>query len=201
MIFRGRDRQEAPDFELLQKFRTTHNLSYLGDLFNRYSHLIYGISLHYLKDNDESKDAVLEIFDKLSGFSFDTDILNFKAWLLSLTKNYCIDKLRKKKRDKELISNYEFCGDHSLIMENSEYERLLGENEKELKLLELEKGIEKLSEEQKVCIKLFYFEDMSYKEIFEITGYSLKEVKSFIQNGKRNLRNLLTRQNAEFNAK
>ncbi len=200
MIFRGRDKQEVPDCELLQKFRTTHNLSYLGDLFNRYSHLVYGISLNYLKNHDESKDAVFEIFDKLSGFSFDKDILNFKAWLLSLTKNYCIDKLRKQKRDKELINHYDFAGDDSLVVENCEYERLLNENENELKLLNLEKGIEELSEEQKVCIKLFYFEDKSYKEIFEITGYSLKEFKSFIQNGKRNLRNFLTRQNVEFNA-
>ncbi len=200
MIFRGRDNQEVPDFELLQRFRETHDLSYLGDLFNRYSHLVYGISLNYLNDYDESKDTVLEIFDKLTGLSFDKNIVNFKAWLFSMTKNYCIDKLRKKKRDKEVLCYYDFSENDSQFMECGEFERLLNENEQEEKLLNLESGIKQLSMEQRTCIKLFYLENKSYREIFEITGYSLKEVKSFIQNGKRNLRNFLIDQNAEFNA-
>jgi RNA polymerase sigma factor (sigma-70 family) len=52
----------------------------------------------------------------------------------------------------------------------------------------LKKCIDQLKDEQKECIKLFYLEEKCYQEIAESTSYELKKVKSYIQNGKRNLR-------------
>jgi RNA polymerase sigma-70 factor (ECF subfamily) len=60
--------------------------------------------------------------------------------------------------------------------------------EKEKQFVALENAIEELSAEQKKCVDLFYLKEKSYVEIAEITGFTLNEVKSYIQNGKRNLK-------------
>jgi RNA polymerase sigma-70 factor (ECF subfamily) len=52
----------------------------------------------------------------------------------------------------------------------------------------LEKCIETLGDEQKQCVKLFYLQEKCYKEITESTGFDMNKVKSYIQNGKRNLK-------------
>ena len=66
---------------------------------------------------------------------------------------------------------------------------------KEVKLQQLEEGITKLNSEQKICVELFYLQNKSYVEVAEITGYELNQVKSYIQNGKRNLKIYLEKKN------
>jgi RNA polymerase sigma-70 factor (ECF subfamily) len=78
------------------------------------------------------------------------------------------------------------------VMENDEGMHLNQEDEKERMLKALENGVQLLNDHQRKCIELFYLKEKSYQEVAEQTGFSLNEVKSHIQNGKRNLKNYLS---------
>jgi RNA polymerase sigma factor (sigma-70 family) len=65
-------------------------------------------------------------------------------------------------------------------------------NEKEINLSNLNEALKSLAEKQRICVELFYLQEKSYNEVAEITGFTMNEVKSFIQNGKRNLKIYLT---------
>jgi RNA polymerase sigma factor (sigma-70 family) len=171
------------DSELLDKYRKTGDGTFFGELFKRYTHLVYGVCLKYLRDPDESSDAVMQIFEKLLGDLKKHEVSNFKSWLYSVAKNHCLMKLRKEPLMLRLEEEQE------IIMESGEEMHLL--NEKELQLVKLEKAMECLNTQQRKCVELFYIKEKSYKEITEETGYSIKEVKSYLQNAKRNLKNFM----------
>lgn len=174
---------DLTDSELLLKYRNTGDNYFFGELFKRYTHLVYGVCLKYLKDPDDSQDAVMQVFEKLMEDLKKHEIDNFKSWLYSVAKNHCLMKLRKE----PLMLRLEDDRDH--IMENEDSLHLL--NEKELQLVKLEKAMECLNDRQKLCVELFYLKEKSYREITEETGYSIGEVKSYLQNAKRNLRNYM----------
>ena len=92
-------------------------------------------------------------------------------------------ELRKRqstlKKELELKDNVHF------IMDLSDPEHL---KEKEKQIILMEEAILLLNEGQRVCIELFYLKNRSYNEIVAATGYSANDVKSYIQNGKRNLK-------------
>ena len=92
-------------------------------------------------------------------------------------------KIRDRKSTLELNQQ-----DERIIITDSDKESIV---EKEMNLTLLEEALEELNPEQKSCITLFYHHKKSYQQISEITGYSLLQVKSNIQNGKRNLKLLL----------
>ena len=152
----------------------------IGVLFDRYSHLVYAVSYNYLKDEDDCKDTVLHIFENLSNDLNKYEIRNFSSWLHVVTKNYSLRLLSKRKETLPII-NESFLTEE-LEEENPEFI---------IHLPNLSSAIEKLNEEQKICIELFYIKEKSYKEITEQTGYNLNQVKSYIQNGKRNLKLIL----------
>ncbi|MBA2584834.1 MAG: sigma-70 family RNA polymerase sigma factor [Bacteroidetes bacterium] len=159
-------------------------------LFQRHTHLVFGVCMKYLKDEENCKDAVMAIFEKLISDLLKHEISYFKSWLYTVSKNHCLTYLRNEggriDKFKEINKNeFEF-------MESGYSMHLNGDNEKENKLTLLESGIQLLNNQQKSCIELFYLKEMCYAEIVTITGYSLNEVKSYIQNGKRNLKNYLT---------
>ena len=124
----------------------------------------------------------MHVFEKLLVDLKKHQIQNFKSWLYTYSKNYCLMQLRKKTKEISMddISNFD-----SQLMESQQDSHLLKEKEVQLKQLETE--LSKLNNEQRECIKLFYFEERSYQEVADKTGYDLKKVKSYIQNGKRNL--------------
>ena len=174
------------DNELIALYKENRQKLLVGELYKRYTQFVFLISMKYLKNDDLSKDATLEIFEKLFDDLLRHEIENFKSWLHVVTKNYCLQKLRK---EKILLKNQnEFEKNSSGFMENATEFYPIDKNEKEEKLNQLENAIEKLKDTQKVCIKLFYLEEKSYTEIVEITGFPLKKVKSYIQNGKRNIK-------------
>lgn len=187
MFFKSYDKfQVKPDEWLIDKFTETGDLDFLGSLYERYMHLVYGVCLKYLKDRNASQDAVMQIFEKLIAELPKQDIENFKPWLHVISRNYCLMQLRSQKsrmvREEKMLQNNEF------FME-SDYE-LHHNNETvlELDLIALKKCIDELKSEQKECVKLFYLEEKCYKEITDATNFELKKVKSYIQNGKRNLK-------------
>jgi len=176
---------QKSDLELIAFYKQTDNLELLGILYNRYIHLVYGVSLKYLKNPDESQDAAMQVFEKLIESLKKHDIKNFKSWLHVTTRNHCLMELRSRKTrglktdaDLSLVSDMEF--------ETSEHHNSELKLENDLALMK--KCMEKLPEDQKKCIALFYLEQRSYKEVSLLAKFDLKKVKSFIQNGKRNIK-------------
>ncbi len=178
------------DNELIAKYKETSNNSYVGELFKRYSHLVFGVCMKYLKDTDNSKDAVMQIFEKLLTDLNKHKIDNFKSWLYSVSKNHCLMSIRNQQVQ---VSFQDTIKNNNSVMEMDYNLHLI--NEKEIELNNLEKAIEELNSNQKICIELFYLKEKCYQEVSEITGYSMNEVKSHIQNGKRNLKIILSQQN------
>lgn len=174
------------DNELITEYKLTKNSIFVGILYKRYSHLVLGLSIKYLNDEDDAKDAVMHIFEKLMSDLLKFEITYFKSWLYTFSKNHCLIVIRnrKAKLNKELeLKNYE-----SNFMETEDVLHLNTAIEKEKQINILEQVISELNVEQRKCIELFYLKEQSYQEIVITTGYSLNEVKSYIQNGKRNLK-------------
>lgn len=172
------------DEELIRQYQLTRDPAYIGNLFTRYTHLIYGICFKYLGDEEDSKDAVMQIFEKLLHTLKTQEVTKFNHWLHILTKNYCLMELRSRKI-KEKKSRQLNLPDFAQTTYDVQLESI---SEKEIKLHQLELGLTQIPKEQKICIELFYLEKKCYQEIAEITGFDLNKVKSYIQNGKRNLK-------------
>ncbi|NDW17799.1 sigma-70 family RNA polymerase sigma factor [Dysgonomonas sp. 216] len=182
MKFFKSNKTELTDDELLALFKKSGKSEYFGQLYNKYIPLVYGLCLKYLQDTDKAQDAVMEIFENLLSKIANYEIKVFKTWLYSVVKNHCYHLLKENKREIPLYYD-------SQLMESDPILTLLDENEEsEEREIVLNKCLEKLPEPQKISVKKFFFEDMSYADIVEFTGYSLKSVKSYIQNGKRNLK-------------
>ena len=166
---------------MLSGYRRTGNLEILGKLYEHYMPLVYGLCLKYLKDEEKSKDAVMQIFEQLIDKLKNHEVTNFKSWLYTLGRNYCLMEIRSS-------SKKEFISIDDNFMEEDAFVHLDMDDTRERKLTIMEKCIEELPPEQKDTINLFYLEQKCYKEIADITGYDLNKVKSYIQNGKRNLK-------------
>ncbi|MBI3520496.1 MAG: sigma-70 family RNA polymerase sigma factor [Bacteroidetes bacterium] len=174
------------DNELITEYKNSQNNVLVGVLYKRYAHLVLGLSLKYLKDEDEAKDAVMQIFEKLLSDLLKHNIDYFKSWLYTMSKNHCLMIIRSKQSRLKKEIDLQIHADSFMETETDLHLNKTGEKEKQYTLLE--KAINELNEDQKRCIELFYLKEKSYNEIVEITGYSMNEVKSFIQNGKRNLK-------------
>lgn len=176
-----------PDNELLKKYQTSENLEVLGVLYHRYMTRVFGLCFKYLKDEEEAKDAVMQLFEKLAKELLRHEVRDFKPWLFTTARNHCLNLIRQHKK----IDGKEY---QQLFYDSEEDPfRLHPQQEKELLLEMLNRGMSELPQSQEVCLRLFYLEERSYKEIADITGYDYKKVKSHIQNGKRNLKNFLER--------
>lgn len=172
---------ELPDRELVSLFRTSGNMDVLAVLFQRYMDLLYGVCLKYLKQPETAKDAVMQIFEELVAKLPKHEVDNFKSWLYTLAKNYCLMQLRTPKN----LKTTEFNPDS---MQLEEEVHLNGIQVKEENLQKLERCLQTLSLEQKKTVELFYLQNKCYKEIAEATGIEWNKVRSFIQNGRRNLK-------------
>jgi len=182
------------DLELIARYKSNHDKTLIGVLFKRYTHLVFGVCLKYLKDEDDSKDAVMEIFEKLFSDLLKHEVTYFKSWLHRVSSNHCLMKLRSSKGKyreslEEDSRQFEVVEMNlSLHPDNS--------SEKEAMLRLMETGISTLNDEQRKCVQLFYIEEKSYKEVSDLTGYDMLKVKSYIQNGKRNLKLFMEKNNA-----
>jgi len=168
------------DDELLKQFIDTSNQELLGQLYSRYIPLVYGVCLKYFQQIEEAKDAVSTIYEELNGKIRNYQIDNFRYWLYSLTTSHCIQALRKKK-------NRFFEESDVQTVESDDFEQLIDVKKNREKEKVLNYCINTLPKGQQLCIMRFYFDDFSYADIVEKTGFELKKVKSYIQNGKRNL--------------
>ena len=182
---------EKSDEELLVKYISSGDLDMLGELYGRYMHMVYGVSLKYLEDREDARDAVMQIFEKLVTDLPRHEVRNFRSWLYVLTKNHCFMQLRSSKhRDaklEEIKTELEF-------MESGEELHPMDRGDCSMEDA-LRKCIEQLRYEQKQCIELFYYQKLCYREISEMLHMEEKKVKSHLQNGKRNLKICLEKKN------
>ncbi|MBC7423775.1 MAG: sigma-70 family RNA polymerase sigma factor [Ferruginibacter sp.] len=173
---------QQADKELVAAFKQSGDIHYLSKLYQRYMDLVFGVCLKYFKDAERSKDAVMDIFEELHTKLKLHEVDNFKGWLHVLARNYCLMQLRSPRN----MKTNEF---DSELMQSGEPSHLHNEAlEKEENLLYLEGCIETLPAGQKQSVELFYLQKKCYNEIAEITGFEWNNVRSFIQNGKRNLK-------------
>ena len=168
------------DEELISQFRRSGDNQWLGCLLERYTMLLLGVGLKYLKDRAQAQDAVQQVFIKAITHFPKEDIRNFKGWLYILMRNHCFGVLRNVSYNapEEVLANM-------AEPEQKTREELIGDEVMRLQMME---ALETLSEEQASCVRLFYLERRSYKEIMEQTTFTFEQVKSYIQNGKRNLK-------------
>ena len=178
--------KEPNDEQLIEAFQSTGDLDILGRLYQRYMHLVYGVCLKYLKNRDDAQDAGMAIFEKLSRELMDKEVDVFKPWLYVVSKNYCLMQLRHQKSVQQ--KEKEFQNTEILFMENSSMAHLNDEWEPEAMDDRLQECLKKLRLQQRQCIELFYFEELCYQDISHQLKLDLKKVKSYIQNGKRNLK-------------
>lgn len=172
------------DEELIERFRYSHDNQYVGELYSRYAHLVLGLSIKYFKDLDFAKDATMSIFELLITELKRHQIDSFKSWLYTVSKNYCLQELRKTKTNQSKEELYKV-----FISETMETDLdLHHSNEREKWIAKMEQVLPELKYNQRLCLKLFYLEGKSYADISKELEFSLKDVKTHIQNGKRNLK-------------
>jgi RNA polymerase sigma factor (sigma-70 family) len=172
------------DAELLELYQQNLQQEILAQLFLRYNDLVYGTCIKYLGDQEAAKDAVMNIYQELIEKVKLHSIDNFKSWLYVVTKNHCLMQIRKNKK----LATSEF---DSQIMQSEDFSHLENVFEKERQLDKLCGCMEKLNEEQRQTVRLFYLENKCYNEITAITGFDWNKVRSLVQNGRRNLKNCM----------
>ena len=177
---------DKDDRELLQTYNKDGNTEALGILLQRYTGMLLGVCMKYLKNEEEAKDSVQQVFLKVINELHKYKADYFKSWIYMVAKNHCLMKLRDNKKD-----TVEIC--EKIYAPDNEKDETNTAAKKEVTLNNLEVALKLLSVEQRVCLNLFYLQRKSYQEIIDLTGYNGLQVKSHIQNGKRNLKILMLR--------
>ncbi|MBN1791358.1 MAG: sigma-70 family RNA polymerase sigma factor [Bacteroidales bacterium] len=175
---------QLSDAELVALYREKQDLEILGDLYKRYMYLVYGLCMKYLKNREDSQDAVMQIFEVIMHEIPRFDIRNFRGWLYGVSRNFCLMRLRKEQADRKRQDNIS----QEIFMESTLNLHPIDEpNNEDLQTL-LQTCLEQLKQEQRQCVELFYYQQRCYKEIAEELEFDENKVKSYIQNGKRNLK-------------
>lgn len=180
---------DVNDKELVAAYKASGDAVHVSTLYQRYMDLVFGVCLKYLKDAEKSKDAVMEIYEELCRKLKQHEVEHFRGWLHVLARNYCLMQLRSPRNMKVTEFNPDF------MQSNQESHLENGVLEKEENFKKLEGCIEALPADQKQSIELFFLEKKCYNEIAEITGHEWSKVRSYIQNGKRNLKICMEQKN------
>lgn len=168
-------------------YQQTGDAEVLAQLYQRYMELVYGVCLKYLQVPEDAQDSTLMIYTELLEKLLRHEVQNFKSWLYTLAKNHCLMRLRSQKGKKMVMID-------PALMQSDETVHLNGVLEKEEQLKQMEYCLGQLSPQQKTVIELFYLQGKCYNEIAEQTRLEWKEVRSFIQNGRRNLKICMDKQ-------
>ncbi len=180
---------EKTDLELITEFRENGNVKSFTEIVNRHTSSVFYLCQRFLSEED-SRDATLEIFEKLFFLLKQHKIANFRSWLHVVSKNHCLMIKRQVERQGLYLfdpTEFENIAAECKPYDNNENSDLFVDPDK------VNKAVNQLKEPQRICIQYFYFLNKSYKEISDITGFDKHQVKSYIQNGKRNLKNILLR--------
>ncbi|WP_138475989.1 RNA polymerase sigma factor [Dyadobacter bucti] len=181
-LLKNKKTEPPAEAEKLLAYRRTGDIRLLGALYEPYMEMVFGICYKYLRQEEESKDAVMQIFEKLVTDLKTHEIDNLKSWLHTVARNFCLMRIRGR-RVFEAIDEKQERGDLKYDMNDDE-----GHSEIEINLKVLEKCMERLVYEQRTSVELFFLREKCYREISDETGFDFNKVKSYIQNGKRNLK-------------
>ncbi|MFL5729578.1 MAG: RNA polymerase sigma factor [Cytophagaceae bacterium] len=184
------------DEDLIARYKESGDTAYIGELYKKYTHIVLGVCMKYLRDREESKDAVMQIFEKLITDLKKHEVANFRGWLHMVARNHCLMKLRSKTQMLDIDEVGEKLD--NVVEFNQDLHPV---DESEMQLVHLEEAIGCLDEDQRKCVELFYLKERSYKDVADATGFTLNQVKSYIQNGKRNLKNYLIAKNVNTDKK
>ncbi len=187
--------KDSEDHELINAYRSKGDRKALGALFDRYSHLVFGVCMKYLKNEEDARDATMSVYEKLMEDLRRFEVQKFSSWIHSVARNYCLMQLRSR-RAMLHVDNDEGLGWDRIEEAHQPANQETASN-REIELQLMEEGIRNLNEEQRICIELFYLKNYCYQDVAEISGFSMLEVKSFIQNGKRNLKIFMLRKSHE----
>jgi len=192
-MFLKRFRKSKPttDAEYVSAYRATGDLAVLGELYERHMELVYAVCYNYLRDEDEAKDAVMHLFEQLITDLRKHDVQQFQPWLHSVARNHCLMLIRKSQSQPKAVqingsADHEADDYRIASLPNDETDSALFDREEDL--TRMEACLQTLPAEQQTCLTLFYLEQKSYVEVAELTGYDLKQVKSYLQNGRRMLK-------------
>ena len=171
------------DEEIISLYKEKQWNSCIDELYQRYSHMVFGVCLKYVKQTENAEDLTLSLFASLTEKLLQHQVQHFKSWLYVSARNSSLMFLRANKMNQELKQD-------DLLYDDSD-QRLDEKLEKDELIESLIMVFEELKQEQRICVQLFYLQKKSYEEVAKITNYSMKEVKSHLQNGRRNLKILL----------
>ncbi|MDR6806134.1 RNA polymerase sigma-70 factor (ECF subfamily) [Dyadobacter sp. BE34] len=182
-FFQGKVNEPVPEAERLAEYRRRGDVALLGGLYEPYMDMVFGVCFKYLRDEEECKDAVMQIFEKLVLDLRQHEVSNFKSWLHSVARNHCLMKLRMARA----TAGQEEADEQA---QELEVEADIGDDAFMLngQLDALDECLQKLTNEQRLSIELFYLQDKCYRDIAGQTGFDIGRVKSYIQNGKRKLK-------------
>jgi RNA polymerase sigma-70 factor (ECF subfamily) len=183
-----RKKNYRTDEELAAEYLATGNRELVGDLFEKHVKTVFGVCLFYFKDKDVAKDVVMQIFEKLITDLRRSEVKNFKGWLSFVVRNHCISELRKMKTRQFVPESYL---DFEMKETSYETEEAIASVGDDIMLDHMKNSLHLLKEKQRICVEMFYLKNMSYQQISEHMKLSLNDVKSSIQNGKRNLKLLI----------
>jgi RNA polymerase sigma factor (sigma-70 family) len=182
------------DLELLDRWYSDQNNEWLGILLQRYTLLLLGVCMKYIKEEEEARDCVQQIFVKVITELAKYRVEYFKSWIYTIARNHCLMKLRDQHSRATELSE-------SMLAAWDDDPGTTIHQEKEQLLQWMGESLGELGKEQKLCVILFYLDKKSYQEIASDTGFTLMQVKSYIQNGKRNLRLLMEKKAGELESR
>ncbi|MCY7356080.1 MAG: sigma-70 family RNA polymerase sigma factor [Rudanella sp.] len=195
--FRVLHARPQTDAEFVAAYRETGDLDLLGELYERHMDLVYAVCFKYLHDEEESRDAVMQLFEQLITDLRRHEVTNFKSWLHTVARNHCLMILRSRKTVViESVDGFVLTDDSDAQPLERSWANLTDDKDDfdlEENLSRMNGCLQTLPVEQRQCVDLFYLQEKSYVEVSEITGFDLKQVKSYLQNGRRNLKNCMTK--------
>lgn len=171
--------EQLTDEQLLGKYLSGSESRYLGQLYERYMPMVYGICLKIMRDPGKAEDAVMNIYEELTRKVKEHEIGSFRGWLYVLARNHCLMEWRKNHRRPTDL--HEDMGRYDAVEEAFQYELPKDGTP-------LEKCMDELPPQQRNSVQWFYYEDKSYKEIADLIAEDVGKVRSYIQNGRRNLK-------------
>ena len=193
MLKKKQSSYQLSDEDLVLQYKSTCDNYYVGQLFERYTDIIFGISLKYLKNRHEAEDNMVEIFEKLLSTLLTKEVGKFRNWLFVMVKNHCVSKLRssqtedkRKQKYKDYVSQLALA---DMVTEANVPDELKDQIDKET----LYDFISELPSMQKLCVEYFYFENKSYAQIADMLNEEVGRIRSYIQNGRRNLKNKISK--------
>ena len=198
---RFRKARLTTDAEFVAAYKATGELELLGELYERHMDMVYAVCFKYLRDEADSKDAVMQLFEQLVHDLRRHEVTNVKSWLHSVARNHCLMCLRSQRvrvgeggadsGNTDSSDDDRFVSDDLVVWPEAARPYEDDAFDLERYLSRLPAALHRLPDPQRVCIDLFYLQQKSYADVADLTGYDLKQVKSYLQNGRRNLKLIL----------